>query len=101
MSLPDDGDGQSKKTDSPISYSSTKEMTSVLKYSKEATVREKKPWEKHRLGGLKNRKGQADYFTIRFCQVFMSPIDQQIQMKKALQLLFIWNEKENGRLPTS
>ena len=43
--LHDDGDGQNKKTDSPVSSSSTKEMTSVLKYSKEVIEREKKPWE--------------------------------------------------------
>ena len=99
--LPDDGDGQSKKTDSPVSSSSTKEMTSVLKYSKEVIEREKKPGKKHSLGGSKNHKMQAEYFTIRFCQVFMSPIGQLIQMKKALKLLFIWKEKGNGRIPMS
>ena len=60
--LPDDGDGQSKKTDSPLSSSPTKEMTSVLKYSKEVIEREKKPWEKAQFGWIKKPQRASGIF---------------------------------------
>ena len=59
---PDDGDGQSKKTDSPVSSSSTKEMTSVLKYSKEVMEREKKPWEKAQFGWIEKPQRASGIF---------------------------------------
>ena len=57
-----DGDGQSKKTDSPISSSSTKEMTSVLKYSKEVIEREKKPWKKAQFGWIEKPQRASGIF---------------------------------------
>ena len=48
---------------------------------------------KHRLGGSRKHKWQTELFIIRFCQAFMSPIGQQIQMKKTFKVAFYLKRK--------